>query len=60
MGLIYYQTLAAPGVMTIIVAVFFFGGVQLFAIGILAEYTLAIYSQVRRKPVVFESEQINF
>jgi polyisoprenyl-phosphate glycosyltransferase len=60
MGLIYYKTLAAPGIVTIITAVFFFGGVQLFSIGILAEYTLAIYSQVRRKPVVFERERINF
>ncbi|GLI91280.1 glycosyltransferase family 2 protein [Methylocystis echinoides] len=59
-GLIYYRDIAAPGVMTIITAVFFFGGVQLFAIGVLAEYVLAIYSQVRRKPVVFERERINF
>jgi glycosyltransferase involved in cell wall biosynthesis len=60
MGVVFYKTLAPPGVMTIIVALFFFSGVQLFAIGILAEYTLAIYSQVRRKPVVFEAERINF
>lgn len=60
LGFVYYQTLAAPGIVTIITAVFFFGGVQLFSIGILAEYTLAIYSQVRRKPVVFERERINF
>ncbi|WP_442755301.1 glycosyltransferase family 2 protein [Methylocystis sp. JAN1] len=60
LGLVYYRTLAAPGIVTIITAVFFFGGVQLFSIGILAEYTLAIYSQVRRKPVVFERERINF
>jgi hypothetical protein len=60
MGLIFYQRLAAPGIMTIITAVFFFGGVQLFSIGVLAEYVLAIYSQVRRKPVVFERERINF
>jgi len=59
-GLIYYRQLAAPGIMTIITAVFFFGGVQLFCIGVLAEYILAIYSQVRRKPIVFERERINF
>ncbi|MGJ0508262.1 MAG: glycosyltransferase family 2 protein [Methylocystis sp.] len=59
-GLIYFQSLAAPGVMTIITAVFFFGGVQLFSIGVLAEYVLAIYAQVRRKPVVFERERLNF
>jgi glycosyltransferase involved in cell wall biosynthesis len=59
-GIVYYRGVAAPGIMTIITAVFFFGGVQLFAVGVLAEYVLAIYSQVRRKPVVFERERINF
>jgi polyisoprenyl-phosphate glycosyltransferase len=59
-GLLYYRQLAPPGTMTIITALFFFGGVQLFSIGVLAEYILAIYSQVRRKPVVFERERINF
>jgi len=60
LGLLYYKKLAPPGTMTIITALFFFGGVQLFSIGVLAEYVLAIYSQVRRKPVVFERERINF
>lgn len=59
-GFIYYRSLAEPGIMTIITAVFFFGGVQLFSIGILGEYILAIYAQVRKKPVVFERERINF
>jgi polyisoprenyl-phosphate glycosyltransferase len=60
LGVVFYRTIAQPGIMTIITALFFFGGVQLFAIGVLAEYVLAIYSQVRRKPVVFERERINF
>lgn len=60
LGLVYFRSLAPPGVMTIITAVFFFGGVQLFSIGVLAEYVLAIHGQVRRKPVVFERERINF
>jgi polyisoprenyl-phosphate glycosyltransferase len=60
LGVVYYRALAQPGIMTIITAVFFFGGVQLFCIGILAEYVLAIYAQVRRKPIVFERERINF
>lgn len=59
-GLLFYQRLASPGIMTIISALFFFGGIQLFAIGIVAEYLLAIYSQVRHKPIVFERERINF
>ncbi|HMK89276.1 MAG TPA: glycosyltransferase family 2 protein [Methylocystis sp.] len=60
LGLVFFQSLAQPGIMTIITAVFFFGGVQLFSIGVLAEYILAIYAQVRRKPVVFERERLNF
>lgn len=48
------------GIPTIIVALFFFGGVQLFFAGVLGEYILAIYNQVRRKPMVIEREKINF
>ena len=39
---------------------FFFGGVQLLFMGMIGEYILAIYGQVREKPVVFERERINF
>ncbi|MDB5595627.1 MAG: glycosyltransferase [Hyphomicrobiales bacterium] len=60
LGLVLYQKLAEPGIMTIITAVFFFGGVQLFSLGVIAEYMMAIYHQVRQKPVVFERERINF
>lgn len=48
------------GIPTLIAALFFFGGVQLFFIGVLGEYILAIYNQVRRKPLVVERERINF
>lgn len=48
------------GIPTVIIAVFFFGGVQLFFLGVLGEYILAIFNQVRRRPLVFEQERINF
>jgi len=48
------------GVPTLIVGLFFFGGVQLFFLGILGEYISAIYNQVRQKPLVIERERINF
>ena len=51
---------AGPGIPTVIVALFFFGGVQLFFMGVLGEYILAIYNQVRRKPLVIERERVNF
>jgi glycosyltransferase involved in cell wall biosynthesis len=47
------------GTMTIIVALFFFSGVQLMFIGMLGEYVSAIHAQVRRGPVVVERERIN-
>jgi polyisoprenyl-phosphate glycosyltransferase len=60
LGLVRYREVAEPGIMTLIVAIFFFGGVQLFFMGMIGEYVLAIYGQVRDKPVVFERERINF
>jgi polyisoprenyl-phosphate glycosyltransferase len=60
LAFIYYRQLTEPGIMTLIVALFFFGGVQLFFMGLIGEYVLAIYGQVRDKPVVFERERVNF
>jgi glycosyltransferase involved in cell wall biosynthesis len=60
LGLVLYRRLAEPGILTLIVAMFFFGGVQLFFMGMIGEYILAIYGQVREKPVVFERERVNF
>jgi glycosyltransferase involved in cell wall biosynthesis len=47
------------GTETIIVALFFFSGVQLMFIGLLGEYITAIHAQVRRGPMVVERERIN-
>jgi hypothetical protein len=44
----------------VIIALFFFGGVQLFFTGILGEYILAIFNQVRHRPMVVERERVNF
>lgn len=51
---------AQPGIPTLIVALFFFAGIQIFFMGLLGEYILAIYGQVRKKPMVIERERINF
>jgi glycosyltransferase involved in cell wall biosynthesis len=58
--LLYFGRIAAPGIPTLIVAFFFFSGVQLFFFGILGEYISAIHFQVRRRPLVIEKERINF
>jgi glycosyltransferase involved in cell wall biosynthesis len=60
LGLIWYRQLSEPGIMTLIIAMFFFGGVQLFFMGMIGEYVVAIYGQVRERPIVFERERINF
>ena len=52
--------LAQPGIATLIVAMFFFSGVQLFFFGVLGEYMAAVHFQVRRRPLVIEKERINF
>ena len=52
--------LAAPGIPSLIVGLFFFGGVQLLFVGILGEYVLAIHAHLRRGPPLVEVERINF
>ncbi|MEW6250692.1 MAG: glycosyltransferase family 2 protein [Planctomycetota bacterium] len=59
-NLLYYRRLAPPGIPTLIVAIFFFAGVQLFFFGVLGEYISAIHFQVRRRPLVVERERVNF
>ena len=60
LAIVFYGHLASPGILTLIIALFFFGGVQLFFLGLLGEYIIAIYGQVRRKPLVNERDRINF
>ena len=50
-----------PGLSTLIVALFFFSGVQFLFLAILGEYISAIHSQVRKPPKnVIVRETINF
>ena len=49
-----------PGVAPLVIGVFFFFSIQLIFIGILGEYIGAIYTQVRKRPLVVEKERINF
>jgi len=58
--LLYFREFAAPGIPTLITAVFFFGGVQMLALGMIGEYISAIHFQVRKRPLVTERERINF
>lgn len=60
LAIVYYRQVSAPGIATLIVAIFFFSGVQLFFFGVLGEYISAIHFQVRKRPLVVERERINF
>src|SRR5262249_35792173 len=59
-NVIFLRQLVSPGIATLIVAIFFFAGIQLFFLGVVGEYVQAIHSQVRRRPLVIEQERINF
>ena len=59
-SIIWFRQLAPPGIQTLIVALFFFSGVQLFVLGFLGEYISAIHFQVRKRPLVIERERLNF
>jgi glycosyltransferase involved in cell wall biosynthesis len=48
------------GMAPVLVGLFFFGGIQMFFIGLLGEYVGAIHTQVRNMPLVVESERVNF
>jgi polyisoprenyl-phosphate glycosyltransferase len=54
------DTQASHGIPTVIVALFLFGGMQLFFLGLIGEYVLSIHAQVRPQPEVFDSEVINY
>jgi len=58
-NLVLYRRLVDPGIATLIVALFFFSGVQLMFLGLIGEYVGSIHAQVRRRPLVIERETIN-
>ena len=57
--LIYWDSFEL-GLAPMVIGIFFFGAIQLMFIGILGEYIGAIYTQVRKRPLVYEAERINF
>jgi glycosyltransferase involved in cell wall biosynthesis len=50
----------AVGIAPLVIGIFFFSGIQLFFLGIIGEYVGAIFTQVRKRPLVVERERINF
>ena len=60
LNILYYRRFAPSGIATLIVAIFFFSGLQFFFFGVLGEYIGAIHSQVRKRPLVIERGRLNF
>jgi len=57
--LIYWDRFSV-GIAPLVIGIFFFGGIQLFFLGIIGEYIGAIFTQVKKRPLVIEKERINF
>jgi glycosyltransferase involved in cell wall biosynthesis len=48
------------GMAPLVIGLFFFSSVQLFFIGVIGEYLVAIHTQVKNRPLVIETERVNF
>lgn len=57
--LIYWDRFAA-GMAPVLIGMFLLGSLQLFFIGLLGEYIMAINARTMRRPLVIEEERINF
>jgi glycosyltransferase involved in cell wall biosynthesis len=57
--LIYWDNFQL-GIAPLVIGIFFFGGVQLFFLGVIGEYIGAIFTQVKKRPLIIEKERINF
>ncbi len=57
--LMYWDRFVA-GMAPILIGIFFLGALQIFFIGILGEYILAINTRVMKRPLVIEEKRINF
>lgn len=49
-----------PGYATLVVAVMFFGGIQLLSIGILGEYIARIFNEVKNRPIYIIAKKTGF
>lgn len=57
---LFSNSLVSSGIPTLIVAIFFIGGVQLFFLGLIGEYVLSIHGEIRPEPGAFDLETLGF
>ena len=53
----FFWGIRVPGYATIVVSVMFFSGIQLFSLGLMAEYVGRIYDEVKRRPTYLLKER---
>lgn len=56
---IFFGFSVGTGIPTLIIALFFFSGIQLFFLGLIGEYVLSIHRQVKLEPSVYTSREMN-
>lgn len=49
-----------PGYATLLVTIIFFGGIQIFSIGILGEYLARVFNEVKNRPTYIVEKKVNF
>lgn len=57
--LLYWNDVSI-GIAPLIIGLFFLAGTQLIFLGVIGEYIGALYTQVKKRPLVIERERINF
>ena len=60
LAVLFDSSQIGTGIPTIIVTLFFIGGIQLFFLGLIGEYVLSIHGQIRPDPDAFDLETIGF
>jgi hypothetical protein len=48
------------GVAPLVIGLFFFGSIQMLALGIIGEYLGSVHTYVQSRPLVVERERLNF
>ncbi|MHA1343262.1 MAG: glycosyltransferase family 2 protein [Promethearchaeota archaeon] len=59
-GKIFFPKIIVPGWASILIAVVFFGGIQLLTIGIIGEYIARIFDETKNRPLYIVEDEINF